>query len=130
MKTRSIRVRLFGSLAVYTIVNYLLIAAALLSYDFYEYKTDPSLYAGEMEEVLLVAAVMTILFPVSLLVAWGISRLLLQPWKSMVVQAEAIGAGRLEERIGIQNPSDDKIIALLCTITKNSRKCKSSSKME
>lgn len=107
MKTRSIRVRFFGSLAIYTIVNYLLIGMALLSYDFYEYRTDPSLYADEMEEMLVVAAAMAILFPVSLLVAWGISRLLLQPWKSMVVQAEAIGAGRLDERIGIKNPSDE-----------------------
>lgn len=107
MKARSIRVRLFGSLAIYTIVNYLLISIALLSYDFYEYRTDPALFPDEMEEVLVVVAVMGILFPVSLLVAWGISRLLLRPWKSMVVQAENISAGRLEERIGIENPSDE-----------------------
>jgi two-component system heavy metal sensor histidine kinase CusS len=50
---------------------------------------------------------MVVLFPVSLLVAWGISRLLLKPWMSMVVQAETISAGRLDERIGIENPSDE-----------------------
>jgi len=107
MKNQPIRVRFFGSLAIYTIVNYLLISIALLSYDFYEYRADPSLYLEEMEEVLVVAGVMAILFPISLLVAWGISRLLLKPWKSMVAQAEAISAGRLDERIEVRNTSDE-----------------------
>lgn len=107
MKKRTIGVRFFGSLAVYTIINYLLIGLALFSYDFYEYRTDPKLLPEEAEEVLVVSAVMLVLFPVSLIVAWGVSRLLLRPWKSMVVQAENISEGRLEERIGVQNPNDE-----------------------
>ncbi|MBN2163252.1 MAG: HAMP domain-containing protein [Pontiellaceae bacterium] len=107
MKKRTIRSRFFGSLAIYTVVNYMLIGLALFSFDLYEYSRNEGMLGEEMEEVLVVISVMFILFPVSLLVAWGVSRWLLRPWRSMVDQAEQISGGRLEDRIAAENPSDE-----------------------
>lgn len=107
MRKLTIRSRFFGSLAIYTIVNYLLIGLALFSYDLYEYKSKQGVWREEAEEVIVVVCVMLILFPVSLLVAWGVSRWLLRPWRSMMVQAERISKGRLEDRITADNPSDE-----------------------
>jgi signal transduction histidine kinase len=107
MKKRTIRSRFFGSLAVYTLVNFLLIGIALFSYDLYEYRQNPAMLDEEMEEVAIIGSVMLVLFPVSLLVAWGVSRWLLRPWRTMMEQAEAISEGRLEDRIQAENPSDE-----------------------
>lgn len=107
MKKRTIRSRFFGSLAVYTLANFLLVGIALLSYDYYEYLQNPALAEDELEEMLVIGSVMLVLFPVSLVVAWGVSRWLLRPWRSMVEQAESISEGRLEDRIEAENPSDE-----------------------
>jgi len=107
MKKRTIRVQFFAALALYTLINYLLISVALLSFDVYEYRENPALLYEEAEEILVVIVVMTVLFPLSLLAAWGVSRWLLRPWRSMVEQAERIGSGQLDERIEAVNASDE-----------------------
>lgn len=107
MKTLTIRSRFFGSLAIYTLVNYLLIGIALLSFDYYEYLQDPAMAEEEFEEMAVIGGVMLVLFPVSLLVAWGVSHWLLRPWRTMTEQAENISKGRLEDRIVAENSSDE-----------------------
>jgi signal transduction histidine kinase len=107
MKKRTIRFRFFVWLAIHTTVVFLSIGLALLSFDFYEGLENPQNVKEEVEEMAVVVGVMLVLFPVSLVGAWLISRRLLRPWKSMVLQAERIGAGRLEERIEVANPSDE-----------------------
>ena len=107
MSKRTIRGRFFGLLAVYTLINFILIAVVLLSYDFLEYRQSPSLLGEEMEEVLVIGIVMLVLYPISLGVAWVVSRWLLRPWRSMVVQAENISRGHLDDRIASENPADE-----------------------
>lgn len=107
MKRLTIRSRFFGSLTVYTLLNFLLIGIALLSFDYYEYRQDPALAGEELEEMAVIGAVMLVLFPVSLLAAWGVSRWLLRPWRSLVLQAESISHGRLEDRIEPENCVDE-----------------------
>lgn len=107
MKRRTIRGRFFGSLAIYTLVNFLLITIALISFDIYEYVKNPDLLEEEGEEVLVVGIVMLVLYPVSLAAAWHVARWLLRPWRSMVVQAENISRGRFEKRITVEHPSDE-----------------------
>lgn len=107
MKKETIRSRFFMWLAALVAINFLLIGLALLSFDYYEYCKNPALLPEETEEVLVVAGVMTFLFPVSLLMAWFVSRRLLYPWQVMISQAENISAGRLDERIEVENPSDE-----------------------
>jgi len=107
MSKRTIRGRFFGLLAVYTLINFILIAVVLLSYDFLEYRQSPSLLGEEMEEVLVIGIVMLVLYPISLGVAWVVSRWLLRPWHSMVVQAENISRGHLDDRIASENSADE-----------------------
>lgn len=107
MKTRTIRFRFFMWLAVHTIVIFFLIGLALVAFDLYEYFENPAMAGEEIEEIIVVASVMAVLLPVSLAGAWVISRHLLGPWKTMVVQAERISAGRLGERIQAVNPADE-----------------------
>ena len=107
MKKRTIRGRFFGYLAIYTLANFLLIAIVLASFDLYECYRGDGVLAEELEEVTVIGVVMLVLFPLSLYVAWGVSRLLLRPWRKMVEQAESISQGRLEARITVENPSDE-----------------------
>ncbi len=107
MKKRTIRARFFGSLAIYTLVNFLLLAAVLASYDLYECYESGAFLEEELEEMAVIGIVMLVLFPVSLLVAWKVSHWLLRPWRSMMEQAESISRGRLEERIAAENPADE-----------------------
>lgn len=107
MKKRTIRFRFFIWLAVHTLVVFFAIGLALFAFDLYEYFENPAMLEEEVEEVLVVAGVMLVLFPLSLFGAWLISRRLLRPWKSMTVQAERISDGRLAERIAVENPSDE-----------------------
>jgi len=107
MKTKTIRMRFFIWLAVHTSIVFFLIWLALAGFDLYEYIEDPNNAADEIEEVLVVLGAMAILFPISLAGAWYVSRRLLRPWKSLVGQAERIGSGHLDERIGVENPSDE-----------------------
>ncbi len=107
MKKRTIRGRFFGSLTIYTLVNFILIAIVLISYDLYECFQSGAVLSEELEEVMVIGIVMLVLFPVSLLVAWNVSRWLLRPWRSMVEQAESISHGRLEDRIAVEHPSDE-----------------------
>lgn len=107
MKKRTIRFRFFIWLAIHTLIVFLAIALALTAFDFFEYLENPEMANEEVEEILVIASVMLVLFPVSLLGAWLISRRLLRPWKTLVVQAEHIGGGQLAERIKVENPADE-----------------------
>jgi len=107
MIKKTIRGRFFGSLAVYTLINFLLIALVLISFDLYECYQGGAFLEEELEEVMIIGAVMLVLFPVSLAVAWHVARWLLRPWQSMVEQAERISRGRLEERLAVENPTDE-----------------------
>ncbi len=107
MKKRTIRGRFFGSLTIYTLVNFLLIAICLISFDLYECYESGAVLEEELEEVMVIGIVMLVLFPISLGVAWLVSRWLLRPWRSMMMQAESISKGRLEDRIEADNPTDE-----------------------
>lgn len=107
MRKRTIRSRFFYWLAIHTLCVFFSIGLALIAFDFYEYLENPAMAKEEVEEILVIASVMLVLLPVSLLGAWMISRRLLRPWKSLTEQAEGIAAGRLDERILVENPSDE-----------------------
>ncbi len=107
MKKQTIRVRFFIWLAIHTFIVFFLLWLVLAGFDLYEYIEDPKNAADEIEEVLVVLGAMGLLFPISLAGAWYISRRLLRPWKSLVGQAERIGSGHLDERIGVENSSDE-----------------------
>jgi signal transduction histidine kinase len=107
MKKHTIRFRFFIWLAVHTALVFLSIGLALLSFDFYEYMQDANNASDEIEEMLVVLVAMAFLFPISLAGAWYISRRLLRPWQSLVMQAERICGGQLGERIEVETPSDE-----------------------
>lgn len=107
MKKRTIRIRFFVWLAIHTLINFCLLGLVLLVFNIHERHEHPTLRAEEIEETLLMTGSMLLLLPVGLTGAWFISRLLLRPWKALVVQAERIGGGLLEERIEVGNPSDE-----------------------
>lgn len=117
MKKRTIRGRFFAALTLYTLVNFLLVGAALISFDLYECFRTGAVLTEELEEILVVGVVMLLLFPVSLGAAWQVSRWLLRPWRSMTEQAEHISKGRLEERIVVGHP-DDEIGRLASTLNR------------
>lgn len=114
-KTRSIRFRFFSWLALHTAIVFIAIALSVIAFDVYEYFEDPAMLWDEIEETSVVVGVMLVLFPLSLIGAWLISRRLLRPWRSLVEQAEGIGNGRLEERLQVENP-DDEIGRLSATL--------------
>lgn len=99
--------RFFRYLAVYAIVNNLLIALVLSAYGFYGNRTRSGAVEDGLEGIVPVIGAMLLLLPVSLLLAWGASRLLLRPWRSMAERAEEIDRGQLEERIAVDNPADE-----------------------
>lgn len=117
MKTRTIRVRSFIWLVIHTAVVFLLILLTLAGYDFYEYLEDPANAGDEIEEILIMLGSMALLFPISLIGAWYISRRLLRPWRSLVAQADRIRGGSLDERIEVENPADE-IGRLAATLNK------------
>lgn len=107
MKKYTIRSRFFIWLAAHTAIIFLLIGLPLFMFDVYEAVESPEMFEEEVEEVLVVAGVMMILFPLSLLGAWRITRRMLRPWVSLVTQAERIREGQLDERIDVENPADE-----------------------
>jgi len=107
MKKQTIRIQFFIWLAIHTSIVFFLLWLTLAGYDFYEYLEDAENAAEEIEEVLVVLGAMVFLFPISLVGAWYISRRLLRPWKSLVVQADRIRGGELDERIEVENPLDE-----------------------
>jgi len=107
MKKRTIRMRIFAWLSIQTLLNFFLIGLALLCYDLYEFTKDHSTRTEELEELVVLSTVMAILLPMSLGAAWLVSRRLLRPWKAMMLQAESISDGQLDERIAMVNPSDE-----------------------
>ncbi|WP_372806911.1 ATP-binding protein [Pontiella sp.] len=107
MKKQTIRFRFFVWLAIHTLIVFSLIGLALFSFDAYEYVHNPDLLGEELEELAVLGVVMAVLFPASLGGAWLIAKLLLRPWNAMVVQAERIGNGRLDDRIEVENPADE-----------------------
>ena len=107
MRKRTIRMRVFTWLAIQTLLNFLLIGLALFCYDLYEYIEDAGNLPEEIEEMAVLLIVMAFLLPVSLGGAWTISRRMVWPWKSVMLQAESISDGQLEERIDIVNPKDE-----------------------
>lgn len=107
MKKRTIRFRFFIWLAFHTLIVFFLIGLTLTYFDVVEYLHDPGLLGEELEELLVLGGAMAVLFPLGLAGAWLIAKLLLRPWRNMVVQAERISAGRLEERIEVENPGDE-----------------------
>lgn len=107
MKNRTIRFRFFIWLALHTLIVFALIALALIGFDLAEYLQHPALLEEELEELIILGVVMAVLFPTGLAGAWFIAKMLLRPWNAMVVQAERISAGCLEERIEVENPSDE-----------------------
>jgi len=107
MKKHTIRIQFFAWLAIHTIIIFSTIGLAVLSFDFYEYHKNPELLEEEVEEMLVLVGVMGILLPLSLVGAWVISRRLLRPWQSLVSQAEQISGGQLDDRIAVDNPSDE-----------------------
>ena len=107
MKKRSIRLRMFAWLAVYTVCSSIMLALAIICFDLYEYLENPANLADEVEEMLVVVMVMAVFIPLSLGGAWRLTRRLLHPWRTLVLQAERIGGGELEERIEVRNPRDE-----------------------
>ncbi|MDF7799370.1 ATP-binding protein [Pontiellaceae bacterium B1224] len=107
MKKRTIRLRVFAWVATHTLLNFFLIALVLLCYDFYEYWMNHGNLDDELEEILMVLVVMAILLPVSLAGAWAVSRRLLRPWRDLLLQAEHISDGQLDDRIKVVNPTDE-----------------------
>jgi signal transduction histidine kinase len=107
MNKRTIRVRVFAWVAMHTVLNFFLIALVLFCYDFFEYWRNHGNLGDELEEMTVLLVVMAILLPVSLGGAWAISRRLLRPWRDMLLQAEHISDGRLEDRIKVVNPTDE-----------------------
>jgi signal transduction histidine kinase len=107
MKKRTIRMRVFAWVSIHTLLNFFLIGLALFCFDLYEYVEDPSNLHEELEEMMVLSIVMAVLLPVSLAGAWIISRVLLRPWKAVMLQAERISDGRLEDRIEVANPNDE-----------------------
>jgi signal transduction histidine kinase len=107
MKKRTIRLRVFAWVAAHTVLNFFLIALVLLCYDLYEYWVDHGNLGEELEEMVVVLVVMTLLLPMSLGSAWAVSRRLLRPWRALLQQAECISDGQLDDRIAVVNPADE-----------------------
>lgn len=107
MKHRTIRFRFFSWLVVHTVIIFGSLGLAILAFDCYEAFKNPELVWEEVEEILVVAGVMAVLFPLSLAGAWFISRRLLRPWLSLVMQAERIRSGQFDDRIEVENQTDE-----------------------
>jgi len=107
MNKRTIRLRIFTWVSIHTLFHFFLIALALVCFDLYEYYKNPDGMGEELEEIMVVMIVMAFLIPVGLGGAWSVSRKLLLPWKKLMLQAERISDGQLEERIDVKNQNDE-----------------------
>ncbi|MEZ5278191.1 MAG: HAMP domain-containing sensor histidine kinase [Opitutaceae bacterium] len=104
---RSIRFRFFLWLGAQTVIIFLAIGVVVLAFNLNEQHEHPELRTEEVEESLVLFGAMILLFPLALGSAWIISRRLLVPWRRMVIQAERISAGHLEERIEVPDSRDE-----------------------
>ncbi len=116
---RSIQVKFFSWISLHTLLVFFVIGIAILLFNAYEedeeherggrqeYQEINESSFDEAKESMMVLGLMAMLFPLSLLSAWYFSRRLLIPWKHLTQQAQRIGGGQLEERILVENPSDE-----------------------
>jgi signal transduction histidine kinase len=104
---RSIRLQFFGWLGLQTVLVFLTIGGVVLAFNLHERHEHPDLKVEEEEEALAVTGVMALLLPAALASAWYISRRLLRPWQRLVLQAERIGGGHIEERIDVAESGDE-----------------------
>ncbi|MCG3147819.1 MAG: Adaptive-response sensory-kinase SasA [Verrucomicrobiae bacterium] len=111
----SLRVKFFKWLALHTVIIFVSVLTVMMVFNAHEAREHPGLQAEEFEEALVLGGLIVVLFPVALVGAWWISRQLVQPLQKIVVPAEEICAGKLEQRIQPE-VADDEIGRLARTL--------------
>jgi signal transduction histidine kinase len=96
---KSLRNRYFRWLLLLLVCTYALLAAVVVGMEWREAVVHGSPLRGEMLEVLAFLGVLSITFPVTIVIAWSIANRQFKPIHSMISTAERIRNGQLDERI-------------------------------
>ena len=117
MKKTSLQRRLFTHLVVILVV-FILVQLGIYTWVEYrgwiEHPAEP--FSVELEEVEAALVLNIVLLPVVLLLAWGASRRMLDPVRSIADTAQRIGDGDFDERIDTNAMADDEMHRLADTI--------------
>jgi signal transduction histidine kinase len=111
----SLRNKYFGWLLLLLMLNYLSLAVILFLIEWQEARSLGTSFNEEIPELIAVLIVMLVAMPVVVFVAWHIAGRLLRPLTNVLVTAERIRSGSLEERIP-PLPHNDELSRLATTI--------------
>ncbi|MCF7816697.1 MAG: HAMP domain-containing histidine kinase [Kiritimatiellales bacterium] len=107
MKQAPIRIRYFSQLTLLLLASYILFFGILCLVEFRKAYVDPTKMAEASHEVAIFFIVGFVSLPLALLLAWHMTRRLLQPLHKMVQTAEQIGNGDFSKRIQLNRTYDD-----------------------
>ena len=107
MKQTPIRIRYFTLLTWLLLASYIIFFGILCLVEFRKGFFDPVEMPEALHEVLLFSIVGLVSFPLALLLAWYMTRRLLQPLHKMALTAEHIGSGDFSKRIQLNRTYDE-----------------------
>jgi signal transduction histidine kinase len=107
MRTFSIRIRYVSLLTLLLIAAHGIFFIILCVVEFHESILDPSTWAESLEEIAFFFGVGVISLPLSIVIAWRVTRSLLKPLNGMIAVAERIRGGNFDERLEVKGTSDE-----------------------
>jgi heavy metal sensor kinase len=107
MKQAPIRIRYFSQLTWLLLASYIIFFGILCLVEFRKAFVDPAELGEALHEVLIFSVVGVVSLPFALLLAWYMTRRLLQPLHKMTQTAQQIGSGDFSKRIQLNRTYDD-----------------------
>ena len=102
-----IRIRYISWLTLLLIAAHSIFFVILCIVEFHEVILEPSLLPESAEEIFFFFMVGVISLPLSVLIAWRVTRNLLKPLNGMIRVAERISGGNFDERVELAGTFDE-----------------------
>lgn len=107
MRYVPIRIRYISLLTLLLIAAHTIFFVILCIVEFHEVILDPSRFTEEWKEILMFFLVGVVSLPLSVLIAWHVTRSLLKPINGMIQVADRISNGNFSERIALTGSFDE-----------------------
>lgn len=103
----TLRTKFIVGFIIYTAVLYLAVGTGLFFFNQHEQREHPDEIAEEQEELVIIYGIMAGALPIALAAAWVVAGRLLRPLRAMLVAADQISVGRIDQRVEAPVASDE-----------------------